>query len=211
MADSFVFYRSFMDALRCVPEEEFCTCLKALIVYALDGEDTADTWTSQMFMALAKPQIDANKKRRKNGEKGAEYGKLGGRPKAENAENPIGVTDETPNENANVNEEKEKTRKKEKRFQKPTVEEVQEYCTERHNAVDPQTFVDFYESKGWKVGNSPMKDWKACVRTWERSRNKDAPRSGSDKIRQINQTIGRTGSVKEQNDALIRQILAGGA
>lgn len=100
---------------------------------------------------------------------------------------------------------------KRKRFSAPSVEEVRQYCAERQNTVDPQCFVDFYASKGWKVGNQPMKDWKACVRTWERNRNKDAPKSGSDKIRQINQTIGRTGSAKEQNDALVRQILAGGA
>ena len=54
------------------------------------------------------------------------------------------------------------------RFKKPTLEEITAYCTERKNSVDPQAFFDFYESKGWRVGNQPMKDWKACVRTWER-------------------------------------------
>lgn len=55
------------------------------------------------------------------------------------------------------------------RFTPPTVEEVAEYCRERGNKVDPQQFVDFYASKGWKVGSSPMKDWKAAIRsTWER-------------------------------------------
>lgn len=55
------------------------------------------------------------------------------------------------------------------RFRKPTLEEVEEYCKERGNSVNPQTFIDFYESKGWKIGKSPMKDWKACVRTWEKN------------------------------------------
>lgn len=54
-------------------------------------------------------------------------------------------------------------------FKKPTLEEVQAYCVERNNGVDAETFIDFYESKGWKVGKTPMKDWKACIRTWERS------------------------------------------
>ena len=57
-----------------------------------------------------------------------------------------------------------------KRFQPPTVEEVRSYCTERGNNVDPQTFVDFYEAKGWMVGSNKMKDWRACVRTWEKNR-----------------------------------------
>lgn len=59
-------------------------------------------------------------------------------------------------------------KKKRKVFRKPTLEEVQAYCKERKNSVDAQRFIDFYESKGWKVGTSPMKDWKASVRTWEK-------------------------------------------
>lgn len=54
------------------------------------------------------------------------------------------------------------------RFAPPTVEEVRAYCAERRNGVDPEAFVDFYASKGWRVGNQPMKDWKASVRMWER-------------------------------------------
>lgn len=64
---------------------------------------------------------------------------------------------------------KESVREKEplKRFTPPTPEEVAEYCRERGNKVDPERFVNFYASKGWKVGNQAMKDWKAAVRTWE--------------------------------------------
>ena len=56
-----------------------------------------------------------------------------------------------------------------KRFIPPTVDEVSLYCFERHNHVNAQKFVDYYSSNGWKVGKNPMKDWKAAVRTWERS------------------------------------------
>lgn len=55
-----------------------------------------------------------------------------------------------------------------KRFKRPNLEEVKEYCLERKNNIDAENFIDFYDSKGWKVGNTPMKDWKACVRTWEK-------------------------------------------
>ena len=54
-------------------------------------------------------------------------------------------------------------------FTPPTVEEVTAYCVERNNHVDPQKFCDFYESKGWMVGKTRMKDWKASVRTWEKN------------------------------------------
>ena len=55
------------------------------------------------------------------------------------------------------------------RFVKPKVEEIDSYCKERKNNVDAQQFFDYYESKGWKVGKTPMKDWKSAVRTWERN------------------------------------------
>ena len=55
------------------------------------------------------------------------------------------------------------------RFTPPTVDEVRDYCRERGNTVDAGRFVDYYTANGWKVGKNPMKDWKAAVRTWERS------------------------------------------
>lgn len=63
---------------------------------------------------------------------------------------------------------------KAKRFIPPTVEEVESYCSERGNGIDAQSFIDFYESKGWMIGKNKMKDWKAAVRTWEWSRNKNS-------------------------------------
>ena len=59
-----------------------------------------------------------------------------------------------------------------KRFTPPTIEEVRAYCQERNNTVDAETFINFYESKGWLVGKTKMKDWKACIRTWERNSKK---------------------------------------
>ena len=70
-----------------------------------------------------------------------------------------------------------KKREARKRSSTPSVDEVREYCFERGNGVDAETFVDFYASKGWKVGNAPMKDWKAAVRTWEKRDNRAAPRA----------------------------------
>ena len=58
---------------------------------------------------------------------------------------------------------------------KPTYEEVQAYCKERHNAVDPGRFIDFYAAKGWIIGKTKMRDWKAAVRTWEKPRSRDLP------------------------------------
>ena len=57
---------------------------------------------------------------------------------------------------------------KRKRFIPPTVEQVREYCVERNNGIDPEKFVNFYDSKGWMIGKNKMRDWKAAVRNWER-------------------------------------------
>ena len=59
-------------------------------------------------------------------------------------------------------------------FQKPSLDEIREYCISRGNKVDPEQFFNFYESKGWIIGKSPMKDWRAAVRTWEK-REKEIP------------------------------------
>lgn len=61
------------------------------------------------------------------------------------------------------------------KFKKPSLDEIRDYCLSRSNSVDPEQFYNFYESKGWMVGKTPMKDWKASVRTWEK-REKDAPK-----------------------------------
>ena len=63
----------------------------------------------------------------------------------------------------------EKPVEKSRKFVKPTVEQVRAYCQERQNGVNPEKFVDYYDSNGWKVGKNAMKDWKAAVRTWEKN------------------------------------------
>ena len=121
-------------------------------------------------------------------------------PIGDTSKNPIGDNDENPketpnekeNENVNVNEnenEKEKenespsetkrekqAKEKRLRFSAPSVDEVRDYCRERGNSIDAETFVDFYASKGWKVGNSPMKDWQSAIRTWEKRECRASPR-----------------------------------
>lgn len=53
---------------------------------------------------------------------------------------------------------------------RPSLEEVRAYCRERGNDVDPEAWYDHYTANGWKIGGkSPMRDWQACVRNWERN------------------------------------------
>jgi len=65
---------------------------------------------------------------------------------------------------------KDKENGKAKRFTPPTLEEVKAYCLERNNNVDAEKFVDYYTANGWVQGKGkPVKDWKACIRTWEKN------------------------------------------
>lgn len=86
--------------------------------------------------------------------------------------NNIGGNNNTPKKDNNAdynNAVNNTTQEKKKRFVIPTVEEVQAYCTERGNNIDAQHFVDYYSARGWMLGKNHIKDWKACVRTWERN------------------------------------------
>jgi len=79
-----------------------------------------------------------------------------------------------------------------KLFKKPSVNDVELYCIERDNKIDAISFVNFYESKGWMVGKNKMKDWRACVRTWEiRDKNKKtyAPKTMSKIDMQLNEYL----------------------
>ena len=72
--------------------------------------------------------------------------------------------DNIDKENINIKE------KPTKKFTKPTIEQLKEYCLEQGlDKVDCQKFYDYYESNGWKVGKNPMKDWKATLRNWQRT------------------------------------------
>ena len=59
------------------------------------------------------------------------------------------------------------------RFSPPSVQEIEDYCTEKGFLLDAERFVDYYASIGWRVGKNPMKDWRAAVRTWVK---KDTPK-----------------------------------
>lgn len=69
------------------------------------------------------------------------------------------------------------------RFVPPTVEQVAEYVKQRGSRVDPQGFIDFYEAKGWKIGKTPMKDWKAACRNSEHWERWQKPMDTRDKLK----------------------------
>lgn len=79
------------------------------------------------------------------------------------------------------NNKKKNIKEKATRFSPPTLDEVRAYCQERKNYINPERFIDFYQSKNWMIGKNKMKDWKAAVRTWE---HKEEQKGGSNESTQ---------------------------
>ena len=196
----FTWYRSYYDALKEIPAEEFRAIVLAVCAYALDGEEPELSGVARAIFTLIRPTLEVGRSKAENRSR-AEQTSLSAeqdsnkREQAENkpeqTENKRKQTDNKP-EQTRKEKEKEKEREKEsendsycspppppgpKRIVPPTLAEVQSYVAERQSPVDPQGFIDFYESKGWMVGKTPMKDWKAACRnaeTWERWSRKEA-------------------------------------
>lgn len=83
---------------------------------------------------------------------------------------------DTNNKDIYINNNKLSINKDRHRFQKPSIEEIRQYCAEKSLSIDAEQFYNFYESKGWKVGKSPMVSWRAAVATWVRRREVDVRR-----------------------------------
>ena len=102
-----------------------------------------------------------------------------------------------------INSSAKSTTTKRKRFEKPTLSQITQYCLERNNNVNAEQFYDYYESNGWKVGKNAMKDWKACVRTWERN-GYDKPikkkNNKQDTLNDMRDLMNEYGSVNEQSN-----------
>lgn len=177
--DSFVFYRSFRDAIEEMTDENKLATLLAICDYALYGvEPILKDAMARAVFTVARPSIDSNNAKRVGGKKG-------GRPKKETIgfseenlrfsknESTVSVSESVAESGAGAPAGKPPTRS---RFVPPTVEQVAEYVRSRGSSVDPQGFIDFYESKGWMIGRTPMKDWKAACRnaeSWERWKKPD--------------------------------------
>lgn len=186
-------YFSYQRTLKWLTDEQLGRVFRAALEYAETGKEPDLEQIEMMGFSFMKEDIDrANEHYDQVCEARRASGSKGGRPKSQK---PNGLSEEEtkPNgfsENQMVSEETKKSQsesksesksnikesvKKEtvKRFTPPTLEEVRQYCNDQSYMVDAEQFIDFYSSKGWVVGKSPMKDWKAAVRTWERKRRED--------------------------------------
>lgn len=206
--DSFIFYRSFFMATKCLKNDEKAQLFDAICNYALDGETINLDGTASGMFELVKPQLDANRKRFENGcKKKQNRSKTEAKPKQKISKTEANVND---NVNYNVNEECKlelnndnvnNNINKTKKFVKPTIEEIKQYCLERKNNVNPGMFFNYYESNGWKVGKNPMKDWQASIRTWEKNNFNNQSKPSGGLMAQFNDpAIKRVYAYDEDND-----------
>lgn len=187
-----MFFANFKETADKLPDDLRLKFYDAMTDYVFNGKEPEDTLINALITAI-KPSL--NKEDFRGGIRDG-----AGRPKSNeikdnqkeskqsneikhNQNNQSFLETETETETRNKKLEVEKEKEKEKvaiappRFQKPTIEQIKTYSEDQGYVLDAQAFWDFYESKGWKVGNQGMKDWQAAVRNWVR---KDRQHFGSD-------------------------------
>ena len=183
-------WTSFRDVIQPLSDAEKGRLFDAMLIYTEDGTEPADFAGNERFVWPAAKQIidlaaEKAEKMRQNGSKGGTAKSENMKALANDSNSCQNVANDSKanqseakgshKEKKRNNKEKEGNEKEAinivplKRFVPPTEDEVALYCIERRNHVNAQKFVDYYSSNGWKVGRNPMKDWKAAVRTWERS------------------------------------------
>lgn len=178
----FFCYNSWLKALEPYGDAERGRIWTTLLEYsnglAIDGRSSGN---ERFILPMLLDQIDRDaEKREQFAEKQRENGKKGGRPTKPKE------TQQNPENPTQAKKAKDKNKNKDtipptplaggegvsSRFVPPTPQEVTAYCQQRQNGIDGSEFCDFYASKGWMIGKSKMKDWRAAVRTWEKSRQK---------------------------------------
>jgi hypothetical protein len=180
----------YLEEMEALNDAEFGRLTRALLVYSMTGEQLALCGNERFYAKRVMAQEDRFKAsyddisttRREAGKAGAAARWQNGKRIFANGKNGKAIVANGKNGNTETNTETKTNTNTQlsndskgdiraKRFTPPTLAEVQSYVAERHSPVDPQEFIDFYESKGWMVGKTPMKNWKAACRNaekWER-------------------------------------------
>lgn len=184
-AKSFVLYGDYQSQFDMMSDADAGILIKAIFEYVNTGTVRALPPVLEMAFSFIRSGLDRNAAKYEDiCERRREYGRRGGVAKATNSKHAVANAAYSDNDSENDSDSDNGSdsesdikgvpggtradKPPRSRFIPPTVEEVKAYCQERRNDVDPQRFVDFYETKGWMVGKNKMKDWRAAVRTWEK-------------------------------------------
>lgn len=190
MKKAFLLYADYFDYFQTLTDDELGRVIRAIFAYQRTGElPSFDDRALKLVFDLIRNQIDRDfDKWRASAEK-----RKAAAQKRWSAKNQNRAAEEAPEDNTaedseevptvetalkeqtEAQKEPEEKKTPSKRFQKPTVSEVAEYVMQNSFDFAPQQFFDYYESKGWRVGNAPMKDWRAAARLWQQRTANYAP------------------------------------
>lgn len=161
-----VYANSMLKAIEPLSDEEIGRLFVAMLNYTVDKTASPLPGNEKFLWGFVKDSLDAQhdsyekrcatNKANRNGESSRVVTN-----RHESSQIQVQVQDQVQVKSIKLSESKDK-------FRAPTLQEVREYCNERGNNVDPEHFVAYYESNGWKVGRNSMKNWKAAVRSWEK-------------------------------------------
>lgn len=179
MKNGIVLYQDHLHMARgLLTDEELGSLICALIDH-VDGKQVELDEKGKAWLAcydVMSEAADENvRKYLEKCEKNRENGNLGGRPKKPNGfsdnqtvsdENHM-VSGENPIKEKKEKEKKNENNKREGEFAPPSPGDVRAYCLKNGYNVDEYVFCNFYAANGWRIGNRPMVDWQAAVRTWE--------------------------------------------
>lgn len=170
-------------------DEEAGRLMKAVLLYARTGETLALSGAERIVFKVLLAQFERDREtydaRVENGRiNRAKLEQL--RATASKAEqNRVNVSKTEQEEDKEKDKDKDQDKEagapspaKRGRFVPPSPEEVLAYCIEKGYPIDAGRFCDYYASKGWRVGSSPMKDWMAAVRAWARREEAHGPPGG---------------------------------
>lgn len=181
MAQDFKFFASYLDAASELSEKDCKDFVYAIVQYGINGVELPLKKSLKPMWILVKPTLDSSRKLHENG-------KNGGRPKKppfSNSKSPLSENGKTPFDESEkaplpmdkdkekeygLKKESEKEKEPIKRFVAPTIEQAKEYFADKGGSeLEAERFVDHFTANGWKVGKTPMKDWKAAARNWMRN------------------------------------------
>lgn len=183
MRDSFIVYTSYQIPLTDLSMEQRGILFTALLAYASGAEMPRMDAAVNMAFSFIRADMDKNfEKYEKVCEKRREAGKQKKQMLSNDSKcyqmQASGTDNDDDNDNDLLKEIPSKEGTKKSGFTPPTLQEVQEYVSEKGYKIDPERFIDFYQSKGWYVGKNKMKDWKSAVRNWSRSQREEKTAEG---------------------------------
>ena len=213
--ESFVFYRSFYEALQNVPKKHRTEVYEAVFAYVFESREPSISGVPRALWELIKPQLDASRVRYENSKKGAEFGKMGGRPKkTKESEKPLKGYENEPlkgnesetlnvnvnsnvNVNDNVNVNVNSATDTHPPNKPPTLDQLKMYCFAESIHTDVEKFYQYNSAKNW-----PMR-WQDALALWVKKdqEQQTAPRR---KFNSFNDNIEKHNFTQDYFDNLER-------